>query len=182
MILMNISSSQLVAISPSGGLTASILALSDVNGGKEKKYYLRIFDNEKQKESRIIDLGAAKKHGMVHVGNNFAALRWSNDETRLLYVAEKPAKPPSGYFDADLEWKDDEKMKKADVGNKFKWTESWGEQNPDCRQPGTNPCFDSVRYNRSNTVICIVDFTKKDPNEQIQVVDAVPENLSPMEV
>ncbi len=159
-------SSQLIAVSPSGKLTASLLAVPDPNGGKEKKFYARIFNNVKQVEVNLIDLGAAKKHGTVHLSNIFSALRWSNDESRLLYIAERLNKP-SAYFDADIEWGDEEKMAKANLGEKFKLEESWGEQTEGCKQPA----------------ICILNLADDvEDTTRIQVLDSVPVDISPMAV
>lgn len=44
----------------------------------------------------------------------FGCLKWSNKEDRILYLAEKFEKK-SEYFDADLEWEDEEKMAKANL-------------------------------------------------------------------
>lgn len=55
-----------------------------------------------------------KKHGLVFASGQFGALQFSNDESKLLYIAEKECKT-SEYFSSDLEWTDAEKMEKANL-------------------------------------------------------------------
>lgn len=74
-----------------------------------------------------IELGVTKKHGKVHPGGEFGALKFSNDEESVLFVAEKLNKQQN-FYDGDIEWNDPEKFYKANVGEKFALQESWGEQ------------------------------------------------------
>lgn len=82
--------------------------------GKDKKQYLRVVNTQAQTEVGFFDLTGMKKHGLVHANGQYGALQFSNDESRLLYVAEKEFKT-SQFFDADLEWNDEEKMTKANL-------------------------------------------------------------------
>jgi hypothetical protein len=83
---------------------------------KDKKQYIRIVNTQTQAEIGFFDVTGMKKHGQVHASGQFGAFQFSDDETKLLYVAEKEFKAAQ-YFDTDLEWNDEEKMGKANLVN-----------------------------------------------------------------
>lgn len=148
--------SQFIVYSRSGAKSAAIITIQD---GKDKKQYIRLYDHINDVELACMDIGGLKKHGTIHTGGFFGTIKWSNAEDRLLYVAEKMFKP-STYFDADIEWDDEEKFKKANVGEKFAYREPWGEQCPDVKEP----------------VLCILNSASL----SVEVLDKLPENSSPM--
>nr|CAD2143989.1 unnamed protein product [Meloidogyne enterolobii] len=75
-----------------------------------------------------------KKHGVVIKDSVFAVFKWSPNEDKLLYLAERQEKPAE-FYDADLEWNDTEKLAKLKIGDKFKVVESWGEQCVEVKRP-----------------------------------------------
>uniref|UniRef100_A0A1I7RLX4 APEH_N domain-containing protein n=1 Tax=Bursaphelenchus xylophilus TaxID=6326 RepID=A0A1I7RLX4_BURXY len=117
--------------SPSGALSATILSQTE---GKDEKQFLIVSCTKSQRRLKTIDLAASKKHGKVHVANEFGAFKFSHDEEKILFVAEKLVKP-THFFDPDLDWTDEEKISKANVGEKFAVRESWGEQMPEVKTP-----------------------------------------------
>jgi acylaminoacyl-peptidase len=99
-----------------------------------------------------------KKHGLVYANGNFGSFQFSADESKLLYIAEKEFKAAQ-YFDTDLEWTDEEKMAKANLGKKYEYRESWGEQIVEAINP----------------VICVLDLVEK----KIEVYDSFLDGISP---
>lgn len=71
-------------------------------------------DTKAHTELKCIAVSSLKKHGSIHTGSLFASLRFSYDEKKLLYVAERDYKT-AAYFDADTDWADDEKWAKSKV-------------------------------------------------------------------
>lgn len=61
-----------------------------------------------------VNLSGMKKHGAVCKGE-FGVLKWSNNEDRILYLAEKSEQQLAKFHDADLEWDDPEKMAKREI-------------------------------------------------------------------
>jgi dipeptidyl aminopeptidase/acylaminoacyl peptidase len=103
--------SPLTVYSKNGSKSASLLIFTE---GKDKKQYIRVFDCQSHMELKFIDVTGMKKHGLVFANGQFGALQFSDDESKLLYIAEKEWKP-SEYFNSDLEWNDAEKMEKANL-------------------------------------------------------------------
>ncbi|KAH7730616.1 CRE-DPF-5 protein [Aphelenchoides avenae] len=148
--------SPLVAYSKSGAKIASLITVQD---GKDKKQYIRVVDSATQTEEKCFDLNGLKKHGIFLTQGPFGCLKWSHKEDKLLYLAEKLDKKAE-FFDADIEWNDDEKLAKANVGDKFKEAESWGEQTFEAKKP----------------VLCVLNV----PEETVNVLEKVPESVSPI--
>ncbi|VDK76883.1 unnamed protein product, partial [Cylicostephanus goldi] len=99
---------QAIAYSPSNSMVAQIITIPD---GKEKKQYLRVFDQNEHVEVLCSDLSGQKKHGIIYGGGSapFVSLRFSHGEGHVLYCAERKVKTAE-YYDADLEWDNDEKI------------------------------------------------------------------------
>ncbi|KAI6234529.1 Acylamino-acid-releasing enzyme [Aphelenchoides fujianensis] len=144
--------------SRSGKKMATLLTITEE---KDKKQYLRIVDTESHSQIQLINLTGLKKHGLVHAGNSFASIRFSHDENRVLYVAEKEQKT-ANFFDADVDWEDEEKFRKGNVGSKFVYRESWGEQTVDAIQP----------------VICVLDLQ----TAKVEVHEKLSDGVSPLGV
>ncbi|TKR63435.1 hypothetical protein L596_027268 [Steinernema carpocapsae] len=159
-ILSNLNSSlvhfnaQAVAHSRSDKKVAQLLTIPD---GKEKKQYIRVSDGVL--ELCCADISGMKKHGYVHPNGEFGGLKWSYGEGHILYTAERNTKTAE-YFNADLEWENDEKIAESGVGDKFVLNESWGEQCYEVKKP----------------VLCIMDVS----SGSVTVLDQMPKNLSPM--
>ncbi|EPB71464.1 hypothetical protein ANCCEY_09442 [Ancylostoma ceylanicum] len=105
--------SQSTAYSPSNSLVAQLITIPD---GKDKKQYLRVFDQNEHIEVLCSDLSGQKKHGIIYGGGSgpFSALRFSHGEGHVLYCAERNVKTAQ-YYDADLEWDNDEKILESNV-------------------------------------------------------------------
>lgn len=94
---------------------ASLLTFTE---GKDKKQYIRVVDTDSKTELNFVDVTGMKKHGLVHASGHFGAFQFSQDEKKLLYMAEKEFKA-SQYFDTDIEWDDAEKVSKANLVSSF---------------------------------------------------------------
>ncbi|VDK47956.1 unnamed protein product [Anisakis simplex] len=137
---------------------SKIATLITVKDGKDKKQYIKIFDLLEHIELCCVDVTTPKKHGVVHSNGEFGGLKWSNGEGHVLFTAEKFSKK-SEYFDADLDWSNEEKIIESNVGDKYELIENWGEQ----------------RFEACKPVICIMDVL----SGGVTVIDQIPENLSP---
>ncbi|VDM53202.1 unnamed protein product [Angiostrongylus costaricensis] len=149
--------SQSVTFSLSNSMVAQLITVVD---GNDKKQYLKVFDQNENIEVLFSDLSGQKKHGIVYGEGSapFATLAFSHGEGHVLYCAERFTKAAQ-YFDADLEWDNDEKIIESKVGKKYELRQSWGESCPDVRQP----------------VLCIVDIS----SGTVTVIDQIPSGMSP---
>ncbi|KHN87661.1 Acylamino-acid-releasing enzyme [Toxocara canis] len=136
---------------------SKLATLITVPEGKEKKQYIKIYDLLEHIELCCVDVTTPKKHGLVHADGEFGGLKWSNGEGHVLFTAEKYIKK-SEYFDADLDWSNEEKVIESNVGNKFRLLENWGEQ----------------RFEICRPVLCFMDTSGT-----VTVIDQIPDNLSP---
>ncbi|KAI6222100.1 Acylamino-acid-releasing enzyme [Aphelenchoides besseyi] len=143
--------------SRSGKRLATLFTITE---DKDKKQFLRITDTTTKTEIKTVNLTGMKKHGLVHSGNSFSSIRFSFDENKIMYVAEKEYKP-SQVFDADIDFEDEEKFKKSATGKKFEARESFGEQNVDVIDPA----------------ICVLDLKK---SEITVYYDTLFESSSPL--
>ena len=94
----------------------AVLLEIEING--EKHYFLDIWKGSKKVSS--VDLTKQNKHGMVHANTEFGCLNWSNDNQKILYIAEKKIPKGISYFDVD----EGDGVK----GQKYLYREDWGEQ------------------------------------------------------
>lgn len=147
--------SQSTAYSKKNDKIANLITIQD---GKDKKQYMKIFDLLEHQELLCADVTTPKKHGLVYSPGDFGKLSWSNGGGHLLYTAEKFVKTAQ-YFDADLDWSNDEKILESNVGDKFEYVESWGEQLTDVCRP----------------VLCIMDVL----SGSVTVLDGVSDTISP---
>uniref|UniRef100_A0A7I4YP95 Acylamino-acid-releasing enzyme n=1 Tax=Haemonchus contortus TaxID=6289 RepID=A0A7I4YP95_HAECO len=149
--------SQSFAYSPSDTMVAQLITIPD---GKDKKQYLRVFDQNEHIELLCSDLSGQKKHGLIYGmgAAPFGTLKFSHGEGHLLYCAERNSKAAQ-YFDADLEWDNDEKIIESKVGKKYELHESWGESCGDVKRP----------------VLCIVDIF----SGAVTALDQIPLGISP---
>jgi len=53
-------------------------------------------------------------HSFYVLDSVFAVFKWSPNEDKLLYLAERQEKPAE-FYDADLEWNDTEKLAKLKI-------------------------------------------------------------------
>uniref|UniRef100_A0A9J2Q2B3 acylaminoacyl-peptidase n=1 Tax=Ascaris lumbricoides TaxID=6252 RepID=A0A9J2Q2B3_ASCLU len=137
---------------------ATLITLSDDKNPKEKKQYIKIYDLMDHIELCCVDITTPKKCGLVHTYEEFGGLKWSNGEGHILFIAEKYMKNAQ-YFDADLDWSNEEKLLESNVGDKFKLIDNWGEQ----------------RYDVCCPVLCIMDII----SGSITIIDQIPKNLTP---
>ncbi|VDM19092.1 unnamed protein product [Wuchereria bancrofti] len=122
---------ELIAFSYSDSRCATLITLHD---GKEKKQYIKVFDQKEHIEICCTDLISPKKHGLIYSDDEFGGLKWSNGEGHLLYAAEKLVKKKE-YYDAELDWTNEENFLDSNVGDKYEFIENWGEQRYKIRQP-----------------------------------------------
>ena len=145
----------LQSVSPKLQLNAVIKKHENTTSKKEE-FILEIWSNLESKLLTTLNLSSYEKHGKVHAGMTFGSLKWSEDESKLLYVAELKPPKPVGFFDqvscSELE------NNQANKGNKFDYEESWGELLTDV----------------THSIICVVDINKK----SIDVIPGIPEHVS----
>ncbi|KAM3719045.1 Acylamino-acid-releasing enzyme [Dirofilaria immitis] len=147
---------ELIAFSHTDSRCATLITLSD---GKEKKQYVKVFDQTEHIEICCTDVTSPKKHGLIYSDEEFGGLKWSSGEGHLLYAAEKFVKKKE-YYDAELDWTDEEKFLDSNVGDKYEIVENWGEQRYKVRQP----------------VLTIFDVM----SGNITVLDQIPEIITPI--
>uniref|UniRef100_A0AC34QTL9 Acylaminoacyl-peptidase n=1 Tax=Panagrolaimus sp. JU765 TaxID=591449 RepID=A0AC34QTL9_9BILA len=148
-----------VFFSPDGKLSA---VFSVVTEEKDKKYFVRIVDNTRNVDVNVFNLTSKKLHGKVHISSEFGTNVFSNSGKYLLYTAERDSKPVD-FFDADLDKKkekkaDEKEEAKEQIGDKYLWKESFGEQVVD-------------------PVLCLLTVA----TGEIKVLDTVPRHLFPVE-
>lgn len=146
----------LEAVSPSSTLRATIKKVSNPDT-KKNEYVLQIWSKSGTKLQTTMNLSSYDKHGQVHADETFGSLQWSDDETRLVYVAEKKKEKSIGFFTRVPS--DDDQAKQPERGIKYNYEESWGELLTDV----------------TNTVICVVDISK----ETLEIVKGIPEGVCP---
>ncbi|KAL3994788.1 Prolyl oligopeptidase family protein [Acanthocheilonema viteae] len=122
---------EVIAFSQSDLRCATLITLPN---GKEKKQYIKVFDQKEHIEICFANVTSPKKHGLIYSDEEFGGLKWSNGEGHLLYAAEKFLKK-NEYYDAELDWTNEEKFLESNVGDKYELIESWGEQRYKIRQP-----------------------------------------------
>ncbi|VDN01560.1 unnamed protein product [Thelazia callipaeda] len=146
---------ELIAYCNSDTKCATLITLLE---GKEKKQYVKVFDQKEHIEICCVDVTSPKKHGIIHEDEEFGGLKWSNGEGHLLYTAEKFVQKKE-YYDAELDWTSEEKFLESNAGDKYKHLESWGEQRNDIREP----------------VLCIFDIM----SGSVTVLDQIPKTITP---
>ncbi|OZC04951.1 peptidase, S9A/B/C family, catalytic domain protein [Onchocerca flexuosa] len=146
---------ELIAFSRSDSRCATLITLSN---GKEKKQYIKVFDQTEHIEICCTDVTSPKKHGLIYSDEEFGGLKWSNGEGHLLYAAEKFVKKKE-YYDTELDWTNEENFLDSNVGDKYEFIENWGEQRYEIRQP----------------VLSIFDVM----SGNITVLDQIPDSITP---
>ncbi|XP_076058912.1 acylamino-acid-releasing enzyme-like isoform X2 [Oratosquilla oratoria] len=98
-----------------------------------------------------VDLTGMNLHGKVYTDADLSSLEWSQDETKLVYVAEKKRPKATSFFGSD------EKSEGKDApGTEFLYVSDWGEQ----------------MEGQSVGVVCVLDVTSM----QVEVF-TLPQNL-----
>ncbi|CAH0579001.1 unnamed protein product [Chrysodeixis includens] len=123
----DVSNELLSATSPRETFKAIIR--EEKTGKDTKKQYLEVWN--KHTLAQCIDLTALDMHGDVYADSEFGSLDWNQDETAVVYVAEK--KPPKS--EPYIKRKPEEKPK-ADgsgetaikKGEEYLYRQDWGEQ------------------------------------------------------
>ena len=120
---------------------------------KKTEYVLELWSNTDNKRTKSVNLTSLEKHGQVHSTGMFGRVSWSEDEKKIVYVAEKKKPKTCGFF---------EKQSEGCVpGNQYEYTESWGEQL-------TEIC---------ETVLCIFSTT----DDNVKIVEGIPHNICPIQ-
>jgi len=148
---------QAVAYSPDGKLSA---VFSVVTEEKNKKYFVRIVDMTKNTDINIFNLTGKKAHGNVHLSGDFGGFAFSPSGKYILYTAERESKSVE-FFDAELDKPSDDKEKEQQIGDKYIWKESFGEQIAEVFDP----------------VLCLLTVE----TGEVKVLDSVPRNLYPVQ-
>ncbi|KAF0295360.1 Acylamino-acid-releasing enzyme [Amphibalanus amphitrite] len=78
--------------------------------------------------SQVLDLTAMDKHGAVYSSGDFSSFQWSDDERRLLYIAEKRRPPAVSFFDENA-------REGSERGAESRYYADWGEQQTGQHRP-----------------------------------------------
>ena len=105
-----------------------------------------------------LNLSAFDQHGIVHSDIVFGSLSWSQDETKLVYVAEKKKQKSVSFFEQKKKESRSEESDKNE-GEKYLFEESWGEQLTEVINP----------------VICILNIKE----QKLKIIENIPADVSP---
>ncbi|XP_063362005.1 acylamino-acid-releasing enzyme-like isoform X1 [Cydia amplana] len=159
---VDISNELLSAVSPKETFKAVIREEKD--NKDTKKQYLEIW-RLNAGLTNCIDLTALDIHGDVYADSEFGSLDWSQDETAVVYVAERKLKKSEPYIkrnkaeDASKSGGGDPAPKK---GEEYVYRQDWGEQ--------------LVGKHLSVVVVCKID------SEAFSVLEGLPESCCPGQV
>ena len=146
----------LETISPTGKFCAGILKRKNEKTTKEE-FLLEI--RSSSGVDSTFNLSAFDEHGTVNSDVVFGSLDWSQDESKIVYVAEKKKNESVSFFEQGKSETKKEDCDKSE-GDKYVFEESWGE------------LLDEV----INPVICVLDLNEK----KLRILeDVVPEDISP---
>lgn len=130
---------------------------------KDDQIFCEIWSKSETKLKQCLNLSTLDVHGKVFAKGTFGSFSFSDDEMKLLYLAEKKKKKSAGYFERQKlksnDSKGDDSKKDECKGEKFVYEESWGEQQ-------TSIC---------NPVICVLDLQ----SETVNIIKNVPDHISP---
>lgn len=90
----------------------------------DEKQFLEIWN--KQCLFRSVDLTTLDVHGKIYSDAEFGSLKWSPDETKILYVAEKKPLQTGPFYSRKSKPKD--QNDKITVGEEYYYEQDWGEQ------------------------------------------------------
>ena len=125
---------------------------------KKEEYIFEVWSNTLTKRVKTINLTSFDMHGQVHSDLIFGSLCWSEDESAVVYVAEKKKAKETGYFE---NISDNSECGMHNDGGKYEYEENWGEQLTDV----------------TNTVLCILTLC----DDSLKIVEGIPENLCPLQ-
>ncbi|XP_059059137.1 acylamino-acid-releasing enzyme-like [Achroia grisella] len=122
----DVSNELLSAVSPRDTYRAVIREEKD----KDKKQYLEVWS--KSNLVHCVDLTALDIHGDVYADSEFGSLKWSQDETAIVYIAERKAPKYEPFIKRKAE-KDTTKPEGSGEsapkkGEEFVYRQDWGEQ------------------------------------------------------
>ncbi|XP_032676975.1 acylamino-acid-releasing enzyme-like isoform X2 [Odontomachus brunneus] len=135
--------------------------LRQVTIDNSKKEFIEIWD--KQHLVKNYDLSALDVHGNVYTDSEFSSFKWSPDNTKLLYIAEKKLPKTEPFYKQKPQDKKDKKDDETIIaGNEYIYKPHWGEQLVGKHRP----------------VIVILDTIA----ETITALSEIPDDLSPGQV
>ena len=148
----------LETISPTGKFCAGIRKRKNEETKKEE-FILEI--RSSSGVDSTFNLSAFEKHGAVNSDAVFGSLDWSQDESKIVYVAEKKKNKSVSFFEqGKSETKNGDKNGDKSEGEKYVFEESWGELLTDVINP----------------VICVLHLNEK----KLGILeDVIPEDVSP---
>ncbi|CAH2038013.1 unnamed protein product, partial [Iphiclides podalirius] len=158
---VDVSNELLSAVSPKGMFKA--LIREEKEGKESKKQYLEVWCQHKL--DHCIDLTSLDVHGDVYADSEFGTLDWTQDESAVVYVAEKKLKKSEPYIKRKSEDKpkaDGSGESAPRKGEEFLYRQDWGEQ--------------LVGKHLSVVVVC------KLATESITVLEGLPESWCPGQV
>ncbi|XP_030022187.1 acylamino-acid-releasing enzyme isoform X2 [Manduca sexta] len=157
----DVSNELLSAVSPKE--TFKAIVREEKNGKDSKKQYLEVWS--KSTLAHSLDLTALDVHGDVYADSEFGSLDWSQDESAIVYVAEKKLAKSEPYIKRKGEDKSkgDQSAENAPKkGEEFIYRQDWGEQ--------------LVGKHSSVIVMCKIE------TETITVLEGLPEDWCPGQV
>lgn len=137
-----------------GQMKAAVIQMKEKD---EVKQYFEVWDNN----SKVLtfDVAAEGEHGLVHNNPMFGCMEWSNDKTKILYIADnKPFKKTKQKCSYLTKSKDEDSSSNP-RRDKYVYEDHWGEQMYNCREP----------------TLCMIDLVEK---KMINLFEYMPPGVS----
>ena len=146
-----ISKTQWRVPSPSSSYIAVVRKVPQKDG--EGKQYVEVWS--KNHRLHNISVEALDKHGKIYDDCLFGCLKWSHDETRLVYVAERKKPKTQSYFEQKAT--DGKTAESYAIGDEFVYEDDWGEQ----------------MTGKACSVVCVLDIESR----TVRVLDYLPDDI-----
>ncbi|XP_013772047.1 acylamino-acid-releasing enzyme-like [Limulus polyphemus] len=145
---------KLSSVSSSGKFLAILSETPNKKG--EKQQYLEVWTSKLKILN--VNLQNLEAHGSVCDDKEFGCLEWSNDESYLLYIAEKKKPKGESFFKESSIHSGSLKKEEIRKGVEFLYEDNWGEQLEE----------------RHHTVVCVINIS----TGSVTVVDHLPPGVS----
>ncbi|XP_076339326.1 acylamino-acid-releasing enzyme-like isoform X2 [Tachypleus tridentatus] len=141
-------------VSSSGRFLAILSEAPNKKG--EKQQYLEVWTSKWKILN--VNLQNLEAHGRVCDDKEFGCLEWSNDESHLLYIAEKKKPQGESFFKESNKHSNSLKKEEMRKGTEFMYKGNWGEQLEE----------------RHHTVVCVMKIN----TGSVTIVDHLPPSVS----
>ncbi|KAK6625137.1 hypothetical protein RUM43_005428 [Polyplax serrata] len=134
--------------------------VKEIEHESKTKTYIEIWNHKGLFKN--FDISAFDVHGDIYTDGEFGSLEWSQNEEKVIYIAEKKAKKTEPFYKQKSADASKDQNKDILLGDEYLYKPDWGEQLVDKHQP----------------IIGICDIT----SETLKVLDGIPKNFSPGQV